>query len=250
MSPRVVAVCGKGGTGKTTVSAVMARELFKNKDQKALMVDADHAGGLTMALGMEVSRSIDQVRNETIRQIKKRESSKKDLALTVDYLLMEAVAEKGNLAFLAIGRPEQVGCYCSVNTLLRQAIELLAGNFDITVIDAEAGIEQVNRKVMSEVDYLVLVTDASAKGVQVARTIKQVAKEVTGQDRAGLLINRVRGGQEAEEVKERAGMDCIGWAPEGETIRSYDAGSKSFLEMPDCSAASAITTALRGAGVI
>ena len=250
MSPRVLAVCGKGGVGKTTVCAVLAGALIARGDRKALLVDADPAGGLGMALGLPVHRSLDQVRRDTIQEVKKGGTDSKDLAMSLDFRLMQALVERNNLAFLSIGRPESVGCYCSVNTLLRQALELLAGQFDLTVIDAEAGIEQVNRKVMAAVDYLVLVSDPSRKGLKVAETIFQVARKVTGQEKAGLLLNRVRSAEEASEMQARTGLEVIGWIPEDETIRQFDSEQRSFFELPNCPAATAIVQALAKAGTL
>src|SRR5450756_2130876 len=163
----IVAVCGKGGVGKTTVTAVAARELSRLKDIKALVVDADPGGGLEMALSIKPKKTLNDVRKEIIEEAKAGKRDERDLAVSVDYILAEALTEVGNLAFLSIGRPEDEGCYCKVNVILRDAIEGLAGRFDVTVIDAEAGIEQVNRKVMGEVDYVLLVSDTSTKGIRV-----------------------------------------------------------------------------------
>ena len=250
MSPRVVAVCGKGGVGKTTVAAVLARSLSRQTERKVLLVDADPAGGLGLALSLPVQRSLNRVRRDTIREIKQGEADRRDLAVSLDYRLLEAVTERGNLAFLSIGRPEEVGCYCPVNTLLREALELLADQFDLTVIDAEAGIEQVNRKVMSAVDYLVLVSDLSVKGIRVAETIYQVAREVSGQDQAGLLLNRVRSAEEINEVQARTRLEVIGAIPEDETIRRFDTQELSFFDLPECPAATAIWKAMERLGIL
>jgi CO dehydrogenase maturation factor len=247
---RVIAICGKGGVGKTTVSAMLARALSQREDLKVLMVDADPAGGLAMALGIRPKRSLNQVRKDTVAAVKQGQRGKKELAMSVDYLLMEALVEKGNLAFLAIGRPEEVGCYCQVNTLLRSAIEMLAQNFDVTVIDAEAGIEQVNRKVMSSVDSLVLVSDISAKGIRVAEAIKKVAAKISGQKPIGLLINRVRSKEEIAQVSKITGLKIIGTIPEDDTIRKFDSLELSFLTLPPCPAYKAVVKALEKAKVL
>ncbi len=244
MKRMTIAVCGKGGVGKTTVSAMLSLLLSGNKQLRTLAVDADPAGGLSMALSVDIKRSINQVRDETIRQIKKKQSDKKDLAMSLEYLLTESMTESGKLAFLSIGRPEEAGCYCSVNTLLRSALEVLAESFQATVIDAEAGIEQINRKVMSSVDYLLLVSDTSAKGLAVAETIAGVAGRLAGQDRAALLINRVRDDTELVTVKKNAGLKIIGSLPEDDTIRAFDANARSFLELPPCPALDGVEKAL------
>ena len=127
-TPKIIAVAGKGGVGKTSLSAAFVR------------------------------------------------------------LLTEAYPDK---RILAIGRPETAGCYCKVNAYLKEVINLLAGDFDYVVIDGEAGIEQINRRVMEKVTHLVLITDPSRKGTQVIDTIKRVADELVMYDRCGAIVNRV-----------------------------------------------------------
>lgn len=107
------------------------------------------------------------------------------------YRLMDALTERKNISFLAIGRPEAAGCYCKVNAYLKQIITLIAGSFDYVVIDGEAGIEQINRRVMEKVTHLILVSDASRKGLQVVKTIHTVAKELVMFEKAGLIVNRM-----------------------------------------------------------
>ena len=287
---KVIAICGKGGVGKTTVSAILAcalsrglaspefwgqtpsaklglrgrgltprgltpattpaQALSTRKGLKVLLIDADPAGGLAMALGISAKRSLNQVRKDTIRAIKKGQRGKKEIAMSIDYLLMEALSEKGNLAFLSIGRPEEIGCFCPVNSLLRSAIEMLADNFDVTVIDAEAGIEQVNRKVMASVNNLVLVSDVSAKGIKVAETIKKVAKKVTGQDAIGLLINRARSEKEISQIRSHTKLNIIGSIPEDETIRKFDSNELSFLNLPPCPAYKAVVKAFENEKIL
>ena len=92
---------------------------------------------------------------------------------------------------MAIGRPESSGCYCAINSYLRDVISMLAGQFDYVVIDGEAGIEQVNRRVMEQVTHLLLVTDQSRKGLQVIQTIKDVADRLVMYERLGVAVNRI-----------------------------------------------------------
>ncbi|MBU4241165.1 MAG: AAA family ATPase [Actinobacteria bacterium] len=246
----ILAVCGKGGVGKTTISAVAAATLRGRDGVRGLMVDGDPAGGLGMALSLEAPKSLNDVRKEVIGEVKAGERSERDLAVSMDYLLAEALAENGNLAFLSIGRPEDVGCYCRVNSFLKAAIEGLAGGFDMTVIDAEAGIEQVNRKVMATVDYVLLVSDTSAKGVRVAETIKQVADTMVEGGDAGLVLNRVRDESEVESIRRSTSLEVIGWIPEDDTIRGFDENETSFFELPECPARVAIVEVLEDTGLL
>jgi len=244
----ILAVCGKGGVGKTTVSAVGARALA-SRGVRSLVVDADPAGGLAMALDIEPKKTLNDIRKELIAEIKAGQRDERDLAVSVDYLVAEALTEKGGIAFLAIGRPEDVGCYCKVNVILKDAIEGLGSMFDAVLIDAEAGIEQVNRKVMGSVDYVLLVSDTSAKAVRVAETIKGVADKMVAGEGAALLVNRFRDESEVERVRSETSLDVIGSIPEDDTVRTFDAGGTSFFDLPDCPASEAIDKALERAGL-
>jgi CO dehydrogenase maturation factor len=245
----ILAVCGKGGVGKTTVTAVAARELSRLKNTKALMVDADPGGGLEMVLSIQPKKTLNDVRKDLIEEVKEGKRDERDLSVSLDYLLAEALTEFGNLAFLSIGRPEDEGCYCKVNVLLKGAIEGLADRFDVTLLDAEAGIEQVNRKVMGEVDYVLLVSDTSSKGIRVAETIKQVADRMVKGDGAGLLINRVRDEGAVDSIKASTFLEIIGWIPEDDTIRRFDEEDTSFFDLPDCPAVVSIKKALEKVGL-
>jgi len=240
------AICGKGGVGKTTVAAVMARRLRNRKEIRALVVDADPAGGLGLALGLAPKKTLNEVRAETIRTIKKAGSDQKELALTVDYLLLEAVAEIDNLAFLSIGRPEEKGCYCEVNRLLRDAIESLSAAFDVVLIDGEAGIEQVNRQVMRSMNNLLLITDPSLKGLRVAESIHQAARQFGLAASSGIILNRVRDPDDLRRVIEATTLPVIGSVPEDETIRHFDAQGLSFFELPECPTTQAVEEILSG----
>ncbi|MDP8257477.1 MAG: AAA family ATPase [Candidatus Alcyoniella australis] len=240
MSKMIIAVCGKGGVGKTTVSAMISRSLFLSGKPRTLLVDADPSSGLAIALGMEPERTVEYLRNNTIGEVRQGRTDKRDLAQSLDYLLLDALVERGNLALLSIGRPEQRGCYCSVNSLLREAIELLAGQFDLVLIDAEAGVEQVNREVLRGVDKLLLVGDTSQKSLRVTMTIDEVARKYAADIESLLLINRVR---ETDEYSQSVASTNLKFAlgiPEDGTVREYDAEARSFLQMPDCPATAAV----------
>ena len=192
-SPKIIAVAGKGGVGKTSLSAAFVRLLAEAYPLKRILaIDADPAVGLSTALGVEVRETLDDIRKSIVASVEDgapREAI--ELLSEARYRIFDTMVESRAFSFLAIGRPETAGCYCKVNAYLKEVIHLLAGDFDYVVIDGEAGIEQINRRVMEKVTHLVLVTDPSRKGTQVIDTIRRVADELVMYDRCGAVVNRV-----------------------------------------------------------
>ena len=190
---KIIAVAGKGGVGKTSLCSAIVRELVEAfPGKRILAIDADPAVGLSTALGVHVEHTIDDIRNEVIQTSERGEYRQAIEVLNeARFRIFDTMVECEGFAFLAIGRPEAAGCYCSVNSYLKEVISMLANDFDYVVIDGEAGIEQINRRVMEKVTHLVLITDPSRKGTQVIDTIKRVADELVMYDRCGAIVNRV-----------------------------------------------------------
>jgi CO dehydrogenase maturation factor len=235
---KILALCGKGGVGKTSVSALMVKLLSERNDRKILAIDADPAVGLATSLGITVKKTVDDIRKGLITKIQKGESQgNRETLKLLDYELFDALHECEGFALLAIGRPEDEGCFCRVNNLLKDIIGDLAGKFDIVLIDGEAGIEQINRRVMKTVDHLVLLSDTSAKGLNVANSIAHVARDnkAVGYTDMGLILNRVMGGHEVEDIRTRTDLDIYGWIGEDETIRDFDFKGTPLTGIPDTS---------------
>ena len=167
----ILALTGKGGVGKTSLSAAIIRLLVEEKPEaRILAIDADPAVGLATALGVQVTETLDDIRLRVAKDVTEGLSETQDILAEARFRIFEAMEEKNGFAFLAIGRPEAAGCYCAINTYLRQVIGLLAGEFDYVVIDGEAGIEQINRRVMERVTHLLCVSDQSRKGISIIET--------------------------------------------------------------------------------
>ena len=189
MPAKLIAVAGKGGVGKTSLAAAIVRELTRRyPDARILAIDADPAVGLSTALGVEARETLDDIRKSLASGATATQPD--ELLAEARFRLFDAMAETRGFAFLAIGRPETAGCYCAVNGYLKEVISLLAGAFDYVVIDGEAGIEQINRRVMEKVTHLLLVTDQSRKGVRVVETVKRVADELVMYEQCGVVVNR------------------------------------------------------------
>ncbi len=233
---KTLALCGKGGVGKTSVSALMVKLLAKDHNSKILAIDADPAVGLATALGASVARTVNDIRNDLVSNLKNG-GKDRDTLRNLDYEVFGAMKEQDGYALLAIGRPEDEGCFCRVNSLLKDIIRDLAHNFDIVIIDGEAGIEQINRRVMKSVDHLILVSDTSAKGIGVANTIAKLAndKQAVEFSDIGLILNRVRDETEVSDIGTRTNLKIYGWLSDDDIIRDYDFRGIPLTGIPDTS---------------
>lgn len=230
--PMIIAVCGKGGVGKTSLSALIVRGLTRDPARRVLAVDADPAAGLAYALGLTVSTTVDQIRQALIQSLGREAPPDKEAWLQqLDYDLLSALAERDNLAFLAVGRPEGHGCFCQVNQLLRRLIADLAGRFDAVVIDGEAGLEQIQRRVMERVTHLVIVSDGSLKSRKVASTLYGMSAELPGVQTAGVIYNRLHEA-ETEAILADDELPLVHVLPEIAAIRDFDRLGRSFFELP------------------
>jgi CO dehydrogenase maturation factor len=248
---KIIAMCGKGGVGKTSLSAAIVKILTEDPTKKVLAIDADPAVGLATSLGMEVTKTVDDIRNDLISRVISGSSEEKtQMVSRLDYEMLTALVEEKNLAFLAIGRPEKEGCYCQVNHILKDIIASIVGNFDYVVIDGEAGVEQVNRRVMEKVTHLILVSDASAKGLNVVQTINRVSDESIEYKKSGLILNRLRSAKERDRVTVPEELNYLGWVPEDDVIRNVDIEGDSILKIDDCEALQATRTCLAKMDII
>jgi CO dehydrogenase maturation factor len=235
------AVCGKGGVGKTAITAMMSRILVESGNAgKLLVIDADPAMGLLTALGIKVRRTMGQVREDIIRSARKGKQQDKDnIVDSLDYMAFEAMEELDDFALLAMGRTETLGCYCPVNDLLRGTIETLSKSFDTILIDGEAGLEQINRQVVRRLSTLIIISDATARGIETAEMIKGMVEndKVIDCERLGLIFNRVSSNEDIlRKAVQEIGLELFGMIPQDETIAYHDLVAKPITELPSDSA--------------
>ena len=139
---KLITVAGKGGVGKTSVAAAMVKIISQTFPEKRLLaIDADPATGLSTALGVEVKAMIDDIRKDIVSTLKEGDTrSAMELLGDARYKIFDAMTETDKFAFIAVGRPESSGCYCKINSYLKEVISLLSGDFEYVVIDGEAGV--------------------------------------------------------------------------------------------------------------
>ena len=238
---KIIALTGKGGVGKTSVSAALVKLLTEEfPKKKILAIDADPAIGLATALGIEPKLTLDDIRNEIVANVEGGKTQEAmELLSESRYKIAEAVVEKDGFAFLAIGRPESAGCYCRVNSYLKDVITMISGQFDYVVIDGEAGIEQINRRVMEKVTHLLLISDTSKKGLEVIKTIENVAMDLVQYDKIGLIVNRVEDESMLERLDTR-GLELLEAIPSDKMLAMYDFEGRSITDsagwISDCDA--------------
>lgn len=230
----IIALSGKGGVGKTSVSAAIVKLLVEAyPDKKILAIDADPAVGLATALGIEVKTTIDDIRKEIVLNVEDG-NTKTAIELLGDarYKIFDALVETDGFAFIAVGRPESAGCYCKINAYLKEVISIVSNDFDYVVIDGEAGIEQINRRVMEKVTHLLLITDASKKGTQVISTIKSVADELVMYKKIGAIVNRLPDKSVIEHINTN-GIPVLSYIENDKNLAIYDIEGKNITTLPD-----------------
>lgn len=230
---QIIAVAGKGGVGKTSLAGVIVKLLVEAyPDKKILAIDADPAVGLSTVLNVEVEKTIDDIRKEVIKNVEDGDTKTAvELLGEAKYEIMDAVVEQDGYAFIAIGRPETAGCYCKINSYLKEVITMLSDKFDYVVIDGEAGIEQINRRVMEKVTHLLLVTDASKKDAAV-QTIKKVADELVMYDRIGVIANRIPD-MEVAKLMDIGGLELLSVIQSDSKLAQADVLGENVFNLPD-----------------
>jgi CO dehydrogenase maturation factor len=233
-----IAVAGKGGTGKTTLAALIVGALKGRGVLPILAVDADPNDNLGGALGMGVPRTLGEIREDFVDRRPEIPPGMTKGAL-LEMRMHQSVIEGTGVDLLVMGRPEGPGCYCFVNNLLRKSIEELSGNYQAVVIDNEAGMEHLSRKTVGAVDQLLLVSDNTVKGVRTACRLRALADDMSVKiGRMNLIVNRVGADGLSNAVREEiehSGLGNCVILPEDEGVaRAYrdDVPLVGLLETP------------------
>ncbi len=198
---RTIAVTGKGGVGKTTISSLIVRALVESGSGPVLAVDADPNSCLDAALGVTVANTIGKIREEAREVASKGMSagiSKQDL---LELRISESLVEREGFDLIAMGRPEGAGCYCYANNVLKDALGRLARDYSSVVLDNEAGLENLSRRIAQDLAVLVLVGDATRDGIETVKRLHALAAEMEIRyGELAIVINRTR----SEGLPERA----------------------------------------------
>jgi len=226
-----IAMAGKGGTGKTTVSGMLIKYLISKGKSPVLAVDADANANLNEILGLEVTDTLGNAREE-MKSGTVPSGMTKDVFISMR--LEQAIIEQQGFDLVVMGQPEGAGCYCAANTLLSGFLERLSGNYPYMVMDNEAGMEHLSRLTTKNVDVLLIVTDTSRRGLQAGLRIHQLAKDLKlGVSKSYIVINQAKS-DPAGAVKTMladSGLELAGVIPEDEEVYTFDLEGRPTIEI-------------------
>jgi len=238
-----IAVAGKGGVGKTTVSAMVVKHLA-GTEGPVLAIDADPSSNLNMLLGLDLGSTIGDIREGLLAQVGRGITgsgspgggSPVGMAKSeyLDYEIRSSVSEGMDFDLIAMGRPEGPGCYCAVNHTLRQVIDAISTNYRYVVVDNEAGMEHLSRRTTRDVQHLLIVSDPTRQGIVAAGRIAALRHELGVRiDQAHLIINRLRGEMPSVlgELIAQLDLPLLGTIPEVPEIWDHELAGRPLVEL-------------------
>jgi len=241
-----IALAGKGGTGKTTVSAMIIKHLINRGKGPILAIDADPSANLNMVLGVDLEYTVGGIREDMLKQVQNSQNvggaargsiaggmSKHDY---LDYEIHSSLIESEKFDLIAMGRSEGPGCYCGVNHNLRDILDKLSHNYPYVVMDNEAGMEHLSRRTTQDVDYLFIISGPTMRGLSAAEGIVTLKDELEIRIKdTYFILNRVPG-EIPPPLQERIngfGVPFLGAVPADNNVMEYDFSGRPLLELED-----------------
>lgn len=236
MTPKVIAMAGKGGTGKTTTSALLIKYLTSRRLTPILAVDADANANLNELLGLDINMTIGEIRKELKGDL--------PIGMTRDQFMemkiQQAIIEESGYDLLVMGQPDGPGCYCSANQYLAMTMERLATNYRYIIVDNEAGMEHLSRLNLRAIDHLLIVSDPSARGIMTARRIAEITEPLGLQVKSKhLIVNRAPSPLTPEleakigEAVAQSDLPLGGIFPSSDELIRQEITGGSYLELDD-----------------
>ncbi len=230
-----IAVTGKGGVGKTTVAGLLVLRLTARGCRPVLAVDADPNQCLDAVLGVQVDATVGGIREEARRLASQGLAAGTSKQELLELKIAESLVEEQDFDLLAMGRPEGPGCYCYANQVLGHAIRRTGSQYPYLVLDNEAGLENLSRRIVTAVNLLVMVTDPSRQGFETVRRLWGLVDEMEIRyNRLIVLVNRLPAGDLSDEVESLAaftGAGAIHTLPHDETIAAYSRRGESLRNL-------------------
>ncbi len=244
----VIAIAGKGGTGKTTIAALLVRLIKEKRAGSILVVDADPSSNLAEVLGVKARDSVGNILSEVAGDPSKIPQGMPKERF-IEYQVQTAIDEGDGFDILTMGRPEGPGCYCYVNNVLRGIVSKLINDYEYIIIDNEAGLEHLSRRTTRRADSFLIISDGTAVGLRAAARINELIRELKFEkNNIFLLVNRVAqapaGNADIKKIKD-AGAHYLGAVPQDKDVLSLSLKGESIFKLKDNAAS---ITALRKVG--
>lgn len=231
-NPFTIAVAGKGGTGKTTISSLLVRSFVALGETPVLAVDADPNANLHEALGLDVRETLGCMREEAFTKSIPPGMSRHDF---IRYRFRQVLVEAEGFDLMAMGRPEGTGCYCFANDLLGECMRMLEREYRLIIEDTEAGMEHISRGTVGRPDVLLIVSDPGARGLRTAARIREIATSLGLDPKASYLVfNRQKSGTTGEAVVHEPPIATIPYDP---AIEQADLEGTPVADIPEGSPA-------------
>jgi len=241
-----IALAGKGGVGKTTIAAMVIKYLTKVKNGSILAIDADPSSNLNMVLGLDLSWTVGDIREDMLAQVQKSllksgaamgtiqgGMSKHDY---LDYEVRSSLSEGDLFDLIAMGRPEGPGCYCAVNHNLREVVDRISKSYRYIVIDNEAGMEHLSRRTTRDVEHLLMVSDPTQRGIVATERIKTIVDDLDiNVENVYLIINRVMGELPVplRDRIEKMGVKFLGTVPANSSLMEFEFTGQPLVDLGD-----------------
>ena len=230
--PFTIALSGKGGTGKTTVSSLLVRSFIALGETPVLAVDADPNANLHEALGVSVKETLGSMREEAFSRNIPPGMNRHDY---VRLRFRQALVESEGFDLVAMGRPEGTGCYCFANDLLSECMQSLERDYPFIVIDSEAGMEHISRGTIGKPDLLLIVSDPGARGLRTIARIREIATQLgLENEKIHVVFNQYKTGAAPVDIGEESPIAII---PEDPAVERADLAAEPVSLIPDDSPA-------------
>lgn len=234
-----IAIAGKGGSGKTTLSALLCRSLVERGIKPLLAVDADPNSCLPERLGIPVRQTIGDMREE-LRQDPQSVPTGVSKREWIEQLIHEDIVEAPGVDLLAMGRQEGPGCYCYINSVLRDVLDKVGGHYRGVVIDNEAGLEHLSRRTNGKVEVMLVVCPPNVIGARTAARIVDIKNRLGLEVGAVFLVLNPCDQAPAPDLAAafaETGLEVLGTVPTDPQVTAFDVAGRPLTGLPDDSPA-------------
>ncbi len=232
----IIALAGKGGTGKTTTSALLLKYLTSHNMTPVLAVDADANANLNELLDLDVGVTLGEIRKELKGDIPSGMSRDQYMEMKIH----QSLIENSGFDLMVMGQPDGPGCYCAANQYLAMTMDKLAENYKYIIVDNEAGMEHLSRMNLRTIDYLIIVSDPSARGIMTARRIADITGPLQLEVRHQyLIVNRAPDPitpalqEKIDEAVAEADLNLAGIISSSDDLINQELSGKSYLQLDE-----------------